>query len=291
MIHYETLLLQAINAAVLAGAEILNVYHNDDFEVELKSDNSPLTRADRLADQCIAKNLEQTNIPILSEEAGHHDFATRSQWDLFWLVDPLDGTREFISRNDEFTVNIALIKENAPTLGVIYLPVKGTLYFAETGLGAWKTNKIAPEYIPAKSLEGLTSVAQKLPQVNSASQSAVVSRSHLSEATIEFLHHIESVTGKLEHVSSGSSLKLCRIAEGSAGIYPRLGRTMEWDIAAGTAIVQATGGVVLSHDGSPVTFNKQDLGNPWFVALSAGFKKEFPRLPDKMPEWIGYSSL
>lgn len=291
MIHSETLLLQAIKAALLAGAEILNVYHNDDFEVELKSDHSPLTRADRLADQCIVKNLEQTDIPILSEESGHHDFATRSQWDLFWLVDPLDGTREFISRNDEFTVNIALINGNVPTLGVIYLPVKGTLYFAETGMGAWRMNKIVPEYRPSTSLEDLTTIAQKLPLVNSASRSAVVSRSHLSEATIEFLNHIESVTGKLKHVSSGSSLKLCNIAEGSAGIYPRLGRTMEWDIAAGTAIVQTTGGIVLSPGGNPVTFNKQDLSNPWFVALSAGFKKEFPQLLDKMPEWIGYSSL
>lgn len=272
----ENRIIPAIQAVLAAGDKILGVYHSPDFNITQKKDKSPLTLADRLADEQIRKILSVTPFPILSEESGQHDFPVRSAWKNFWLVDPLDGTKEFISKNDEFTVNIALIDHGHPILGVIYLPVTGILYFGIAGKGAWRTEQ--EKLITAKIEDTTTlfSVSTRLPLDTPTPATVMVSRSHLSEATSEYIRNLEKKTGTLKRVTAGSSLKLCRIAEGTAGIYPRLGPTMEWDIAAGVAIVHAAGGSVTTPDGQPMAFNKPDLLNPWFIAVSEAFRKKYP---------------
>ncbi|MFB6317417.1 3'(2'),5'-bisphosphate nucleotidase CysQ [Saccharicrinis sp. FJH54] len=255
------LLNNAITAAILAGEEIIKVYDSRDFEVELKSDNSPLTKADKKAHLKITEVLSKTGIPILSEEGKHIEFDKRNEWEFFWLVDPLDGTKEFIKRNGEFTVNIALIKEGQPVMGVIYTPVTSTLYYGDLTIGAFKTKV---EEIPVGEEIKFKSV-DRLPCEKAVKYTIIASRSHLSVETEAIIEEKRKEFGDIDIISKGSSLKLCLVAEGSADYYPRLGPTMEWDTAAGHAIALASGCKVIRHDNKePMTYNKENLLNPWF---------------------------
>lgn len=253
----------AIKASLLAGKEILNVYNSDDFEIKIKSDNSPLTIADQRAHKIIVDILKDTNIPILSEEGKNIPYEERSQWDYYWLVDPLDGTKEFIKRNGEFTVNIALIHGQNPIAGVIYVPVTRDLYFSENKLGAFKVINVDYQ----SDLKQLMTQGFKLPFVEDNEVYTVVgSRSHMSSETEDFIAELKKEHGELEFMSRGSSLKICMVAEGLANIYPRFAPTMEWDTAAGHAIAIGAGcKVTQSDENAPVLYNKKDLLNPWFI--------------------------
>lgn len=276
-------LLVALKAAKDAGRAILDVYKQD-FDVWYKEDRSPLTAADRLSHKIIIDRLNDASMnsfPVLSEEGKDIPFEQRRAWKYFWLVDPLDGTKEFIKRNGEFTVNIALIFQNRPVLGVIYVPVKKYFYFASRDIGAYRLghkdideclNDMIFESHADKALDTILKRSDKLPCVDprldtSDSQLIIVgSRSHPSKEFEAFVENMKKKYAKVEVVSSGSSLKLCLVAEGVADIYPRLGPTMEWDTAAGQAIVeQAKGSVVNYETGEPLAYNKENLLNPWFI--------------------------
>lgn len=282
-----------IKAAIEAGEAILEIYAQD-FEVEFKADESPLTAADKAAHNIILRALETTPYPVLSEESAEITYDERKDWKTYWLVDPLDGTKEFIKKNDEFTVNIALIEDGVPIFGVVYAPVLQTIYYGlQAGgmeQGAWRAENCA-----GKSVEEILDCAVPLPLASSLKPQAsslriVASRSHCNEETREFISALEAEYGAVELVSSGSSLKLCMVAEGSADIYPRIAPTMEWDTAAAHAVVAAAGGQVVKYDAAvPATsylmhgawsmeqggsmphaprsllYNKQNLLNPCFV--------------------------
>ena len=253
----------AIEAAIEAGKEILKVYDTP-FGVEIKSDNSPLTLADRASHDVISDRLKETGLPLLSEEGRSIPYEERKNWERFWLVDPLDGTKEFVKRNGEFTVNIALIDRQQAVLGVIYAPVLKKLYFASRETGSWICTDL--DTLPG-DLEKLMSASRKLKVGKSTGAYTIVaSRSHFSAQTEEFVEGLRGEHPELEFISAGSSIKLCLVAEGSANIYPRLGPTMEWDTAAGQAVVECAGGRVLEHKSqTPLKYNKEDLLNPWFV--------------------------
>lgn len=244
-----------IRIAQEAGARILEIYHSEDFNIEYKQDESPLTKADLAAHRHIQAALQMLtpDIPILSEESKGVAFETRQHWDSFWLVDPLDGTKEFIKRNDEFTVNIALITQGAPVLGVVHVPALNLTYAADSS-GAYKLQGGELSRIRANSeLAGPLKV--------------VASRSHAGPETTSFLDNLVA-DYKLEVVSKGSALKLCLVAEGSADLYPRLGPTMEWDTAAAQCVVEQAGGQVTKLDGFPLRYNKRSLLNPHFMVAS-----------------------
>ena len=265
------MLLQTIIAAVLAGKEILEVYETN-FNVEYKDDKSPLTLADKRASDKIVEQLQHFGIPILSEEGIHESFEIRKHWNQLWIVDPLDGTKEFVKRNGEFTVNIALVEDQIPTLGVIYSPVLKDLYFAQKGLGAYKINRKGFEplihTIESCTLEQLLAVAQKLPiMTNRKNYVVVASRSHMSTETYQHIENLKLKHNNVEIVNTGSSIKLCLIAEGVADEYPRYGPTMEWDIAAGQAILLESGCDVIDFKTSEsMCYNRENLLNNWFVA-------------------------
>ena len=247
----EKIDIQDINKiAKEAGRAILEVYKKD-FDVNYKQDNSPLTEADLKANEIICTNLKKLypDIPIISEENKNIPYEERKGWRYFWLIDPLDGTKEFVRKNGEFTVNIALIEKDTPVLGVVYAPVLDTIYYAKKAKGAYKND-------------------QKLPLLQEhKTYKIVMSKSHLNEETKEFVDSLKTDKPK-EAVSIGSSLKLCLIAEGSADIYPRLGKTMEWDTAAAHAIILQSGKkVVRFDDKKPLVYNKESLLNPWFIAF------------------------
>lgn len=262
----EELLLKAIQAALKAGAEIRRIYGENDFGIELKADNSPLTIADKRSDAVIREILSATPYPILSEEAKALPFEERRLWKQLWIVDPLDGTKEFIKRNGEFTVNIAFVEQGAPVSGVIYVPVKKILYFGDIARGAYRIDGI--EEIPSEvSWNDILSSAKRLPLPTCRDRFTVVaSRSHLSQETADFIETLRKEHPRLETVSIGSSLKICLVGEGTADIYPRFAPTMEWDTAAGHAIVRAAGKEVRHTDRrTPLRYNKEDLHNPYFI--------------------------
>jgi 3'(2'), 5'-bisphosphate nucleotidase len=269
--NFQELLHQTIIAAVLAGDEILKVYDTD-FNVEYKQDKSPVTKADKNASDKIIEVLNHFNIPLLSEEGDQADFETRKNWNRLWIVDPLDGTKEFVKRNGEFTVNIALIEDNVPILGVIYSPVFKDIYFSAKGIGAYKINHsdFIPfiETISACTLENLFRVAKKLPIVSNRKNYVVVaSRSHMSSETHYHIEDIKHHHQNVEIVSTGSSIKLCWVAEGIADEYPRFGPTMEWDTAAGQAILQESQCNLIDFKTNQVMkYNREDLLNNWFIA-------------------------
>lgn len=271
------ILFTAIRAALQAGAEIMKVYTdpNADFEIEKKADNSPLTIADRKSHAIIAGWLADTPYPILSEEGKKIPTEERQSWKELWVVDPLDGTKEFIKRNGEFTVNIAYVKNGVPEAGVIYIPVKEELFFADTEKGAYKLSnedglltRINENKELGCTLEVLIEKAQKLPYPTPHEGFMIVaSRSHLNAETEEYIERMKKEHAKVETVSKGSSLKLCLIAEGVADVYPRFAPTMEWDTAAGHAIIRAAGKEVYqANTDKPLVYNKEDLLNPWFIA-------------------------
>lgn len=267
MMNYSNYLYIAIRAAIDAGCAIMDIYTDptSDFEIERKADNSPLTKADKAAHKIIEGALSVTPFPMLSEEGQEIEYAKRSTWDTFWLVDPLDGTKEFIKRNGEFTVNIALISNSIPVLGVIYVPARKELYFASDSRGAYKLSGIDCSYQP--SLDEIHQRAIHLPTPFGHQGIVVVaSRSHQSEDTTRFIENLRKQGQPVTLISSGSSLKICLVAEGTADIYPRFAPTMEWDTAAGHAIARSAGCEVFHIDGKiPIRYNKKDLHNPWFI--------------------------
>lgn len=269
----RTLLHAAVEAALEAGRRILAIYDTA-FDVEFKADHSPLTAADRAAHAVIARMLEPHGIALLSEEGAEIDAAQRAAWLTCWIVDPLDGTKEFIKRNGEFTVNIALVHEGTPVLGVIFAPVLDMLYFGAKDLGAYRLRGAFaedPRVIADLSAPGL----ERLPIGETPQTFTVVgSRSHASPETDAFVAALRVEHPDLTLAPSGSSLKLCLVASGQAHVYPRFAPTMEWDIAAGQAILEAAGGeVVDATSGRPLIYNKADLHNPYFLARCAALRQ------------------
>ena len=267
---YSKYVYIAIRAALDAGKAIMDIYNDpaSDFEIERKSDDSPLTKADKKAHEIIAMALSVTPFTLLSEEGKAIPYEERKNWNTLWIVDPLDGTKEFIKRNGEFTVNIALVKEGVPVLGVIYVPVRKELYYGTEETGAFKINQIDSTNQP--SLNEVLTNALRLP-LASAHQGIVVvaSRSHQSEETIEFIDGLRKQGQPVTLISSGSSLKICLVAEGTADVYPRFAPTMEWDTAAGHAIARAAGCEIYHIDEkTPLHYNKENLLNPWFIVKS-----------------------
>lgn len=260
-------ILNAIDAALWAGKEILSIYDDpaSDFQIERKADNSPLTIADRKAHETICHFLDETPFPLLSEEGKHLPYSERRAWDTLWIVDPLDGTKEFIKKNGEFTVNIALVHHSVPVMGVIYLPVKKELYFGLYELGAYKLSDITTR--DGLSWDELVAKAVRLPEVNMRERFVIVaSRSHLTPETEDYIKEMKRSHAEVDLISSGSSIKICLVAEGKADVYPRFAPTMEWDTAAGHAIVRAAGmEIYQAGREEPLLYNKENLLNPWFV--------------------------
>lgn len=255
----------AIEAAIAAGNEILSVYESGDFAVEAKADNSPLTKADKLAHVTIVATLKKTGVPVLSEESKAIPYAERAAWTQLWIVDPLDGTKEFISRNGEFTVNIALIQEGKPVLGVIYVPVLHELFYGVADDGAYKVER-ANRF---ENIDKLLAAGVPLPlKSDEATYRVVGSRSHMDERTMAFIDTMRQEHPVLEILQRGSSLKICMVASGEADIYPRFGPTMEWDTAAGHAIALAAGKRMMKADEKgDLAYNKENLLNPFFIVL------------------------
>lgn len=262
------LLEKIIRAAIEAGEAIMEVYATD-FTVDLKNDNSPLTKADMMANDIITKVLETTSYPVVSEEGRPTSFHIRENWTRFWLVDPLDGTKEFVNRNGEFSVNIALVDNKKPVMGVIYAPVTDTLYFSDED-GAWKLEHAQGVVLVNGSISNLKLQSKPLPlQRITRDYTIVASRSHLNPETTEFINKTKREHDSIRIVSRGSSLKMCMIAEGHADVYPRFGLTSEWDTAAGHAIVTAAGGKVVQFENpdKELSYNSPDLQNPSFIAF------------------------
>ena len=260
----NTQLNLAIAASLKAGKVIMDVY-NSTIEVEYKDDKSPLTEADTRANDVINTFLVPTNIPIISEENKQTEYTTRKQWNQCWIVDPVDGTKEFIKRNGEFTVNIALVTNGKPELGVIYVPVTKTIYVANVNTKeAFKAELDSHD----ASIEAVYKAAMTLkPKPEQSNPVQIVgSRSHMSPETLDFVEAIKKQGKAVEVVSKGSSLKFCIVAEGNADVYPRFAPTMEWDTAAGQAICNAVGIHVISKEtNKELLYNKENLLNPWFL--------------------------
>lgn len=266
--HTPDTLTAAVDCALRAGAAIMSVYRTD-FSVETKADHSLLTKADMAAHDIIKTALEGAfSFPVLSEEDCDIAYEQRRSWRTFWLVDPLDGTKEFVKKNGEFTVNIALVEDSAPILGVVFAPARKVLYFASSETGAWRVRDVDAD--GTVDVARLLSQAEALPVAPAEPGLRVVaSRSHSNEETENFIARLEEKYGAAERVSIGSSLKLCLVAEGAADVYPRIAPTMEWDTAAADAVVRGTGGTVVNHaDGTPLKYNKYDLTNPFFVVYN-----------------------
>lgn len=274
MRYYEDLLNEVIEIAVCAGEEIMEIYEKD-FSIEYKDDESPLTDADKHSNDIITAGLKKlsTQYPILSEETKKAEYAERKGWECFWLVDPIDGTKEFIKKNGEFTVNIALIEKGKPVMGVVHAPALDILYYGMKGFGAYRRADGKIEQMPLA--------------VNNPAESKIIrvvaSRSHLNGETTDFINAIaeQYPDCAIERVSKGSSLKLCMVAEGSADIYPRIAPTMEWDTAAAQGVAEAAGKGVYKFETFPtdnirfntpldaekLRYNKEDLLNPFFVVV------------------------
>jgi len=253
----------AIEAALEAGKAILEIYHSGEFDIEIKGDNSPLTKADKVAHNVIVSYLEKTDIPVLSEEGKEMPFKERKDWNRLWIVDPIDGTKEFIKRNGEFTVNIALIENQIPIAGVVFAPVLGDLYFSEIGVGSFKINIDLDTYNITRDLLK----ADKLPlEREDKTFTVVASRSHMSPETEVYVQEMREEHGEVNLISKGSSLKLCMVAEGTADCYPRFAPTMEWDTAAGQAICEHAGFKVMDWGTKEkMCYNREKLLNNWFL--------------------------
>ncbi|MDP2158427.1 MAG: 3'(2'),5'-bisphosphate nucleotidase CysQ [Nitrospirota bacterium] len=270
----SSVLPELLSISLEAGQAILQVYDSD-FAVEQKDDKSPLTLADKHSHEIIARRVSSLPgclLPLLSEEGRHMPYEERKAWNTFWLVDPLDGTKEFVKRNGEFTVNIALIQSGRPLLGVIYLPVKNIFYFAAEGLGSFKLEQ--SNMLSSGSLDMILSSSIRLPiapcPLPLANRVTVIgSRSHMSPETEQFINDLKTKYKEVDFLAAGSSLKFCLIAEGKADVYPRFGPTMEWDTAAGQAIVEQAGGRVLrAGSQEPLSYNKENLLNPSFIVTT-----------------------
>jgi 3'(2'), 5'-bisphosphate nucleotidase len=262
-LQLKSLLPEVVAIARRAGSRILDVYNSPSFDVSQKDDDSPLTAADLASHKAIVEGLSELTpeIPILSEESSSTEYEARRSWETLWVVDPLDGTKEFIKRNGEFTVNIALVHDHRPILGVVHVPALGVDYFGADGLGAFK-------------VEGGENRSIHVTAQASSPVRVVGSRSHRGPLLDQYLEKL----GPHEIVSMGSSLKFCIVAEGGADVYPRLGPTSEWDTAAAQAVVEAAGGQVVDTEGRPLRYNARDeLLNPYFLVYG-----------DRQTDWVGH---
>lgn len=252
-----------LEAALQAGKAILEIYHSGDFDVEIKGDNSPLTKADKASHNVIMSFLTKTNIPVLSEEGRVISYNERKEWSQLWIVDPIDGTKEFIKRNGEFTVNIALVENQKPILGVIFVPAKGELYFSTKETGAFKVSVDLKLF----DVDVLIDNARKIPfERDDKTFTIVASRSHMSTETEDYVQQMKDKYGAVNLISKGSSLKLCMVAEGQADCYPRFAPTMEWDTAAGQAICEHAGFNVIDWGTKQdMLYNRKELLNNWFL--------------------------
>lgn len=261
---FDSIFDTGILASINAGKKILEIYEKD-FSIETKSDESPLTEADTAANEVINSYLNRTGIPIISEENEQLDYSERKEWNKCWIVDPLDGTKEFIKRNGEFTVNIALVENGNPLFGVIYVPVTKELYIGDVYEGkAWKV-----------VVEDDSNIIKQLTKENEIKPSSnknkdiirvVGSRSHMNDSTTKFIEELKQEYEKVEIVSKGSSLKFCLVAEGKADVYPRFAPTMEWDTAAGQAICEAVGVKVVDQTTrESMVYNRKNLLNNYFL--------------------------
>lgn len=259
-----------------AGDAIMAFYQEDDVKVRLKADQTPVTSADFAAHRVVVDGLRAAwpEVPVLSEESGQISWSERQTWQTYWLVDPLDGTKEFVKKNDDFTVNVALIHHGEPVMGVIFAPVYGLTYWAARGLGAFK--------IDAQGSTPIGVSLREIPRVDAPETAParpltiIVSRSHITGANAQFMRDIEQIYREPTVLRVGSSLKLCMIAEGRADVYPRMGPTSEWDIAAGQCILEQAGGVVEQLNGQRLRYNKESLLNPHFVARSPRVELPWP---------------
>jgi 3'(2'), 5'-bisphosphate nucleotidase len=274
----EELVAGLVDLTEAAGAAILEVYETD-FDVETKTDESPLTQADLASHRTIESGLARLtpDIPLFSEESDLPPFEVRRQWERYWLVDPLDGTKEFVNRNGEFTVNIALIEDGKPVLGIVGVPVRQHIYVGVREQGAYRLSRAEGE--PDRIELNGRSRDDDAPLV------VVASRSHGGERLEQYLLALEETFGTVSRTPVGSSLKLCILAEGAADLYPRLGPTSEWDIAAAHAVLAAAGGEVWAVDGSPLAYNsKESVLNPEFFAAADGeypWRARLPAVPGK----------
>ena len=253
--HYSSLLPDVIRIADEASEKVLHIYQSD-FKVHFKEDSSPITAADLAANDIILRGLRRIarDIPIVSEESAEAPWEERKHWHRFWLVDPIDGTKDFTQRTGEFTINIAMIEDGEPIMGVVIAPALKEAYWGVKGEGAYKRDRTgkAHHIRVAEPRDSLRVVASK---------------NHLNEDTRAFIAKL----GPHETVQAGSSLKFCRIAEGHADIYPRMGPTSEWDTAAAHAVLLAAGGKVQTLEGEPVKYGKEDVLNPWFIAAGSWY--------------------
>ncbi|MBP6335864.1 MAG: 3'(2'),5'-bisphosphate nucleotidase CysQ [Bacteroidia bacterium] len=263
--NLRELLLLACRSSLEGGIKIMQVYRTD-FEIEFKNDSSPLTLADRSSHDAIVARLAESKYPIISEEGKEDDYSTRKDYKRFWCVDPLDGTKEFVKKNGEFTVNIALIENNSPILGVIYIPVKDLLYASAEGL-IFRIERATEKFTGAKfNLTDFVIPVSTHSKTDNHTR-ILASRSHLTEDTKKYIRELESQEQSIEFITAGSALKFCLLAEGNADIYPRFAPTMEWDTAAGHALLKAVGKNILCYpSGEELTYNKIKLVNDWFIA-------------------------
>jgi 3'(2'), 5'-bisphosphate nucleotidase len=255
----------AIQAAMKASTAVLEFY-NSTYKIETKIDNSPVTEADKASSKIICEMLAPTGIYVISEEEYCLPYKVRKEFECIWSIDPIDGTKEFIKKNGEFTINVALIKNQQPYIGVILSPVNGTLYFASKNIGAYKGNIL--NMANTIELKDIIAQSEKLGMhCSTDNYTVIVSRSHLSKETYSHIEELKQKHGELTYTYSGSSIKMCLVAEGSANEYPRYGTTCEWDTASGHAILNATGKDIYDvHTNLPLKYNKEDLKNPWFIA-------------------------
>jgi 3'(2'), 5'-bisphosphate nucleotidase len=272
----ERLVAPVTETAERAGAAILGV-REEGVEVETKEDSSPVTRADQAAHEIIVEGLNRVRVegeqlPLLSEEGKQESFETRRAWKRYWLIDPLDGTKDFINGRPDFTVNIALIEEQVPVFGVVHVPMRGATYVGMVDIGAFRAKNgvfaggsAAGERLPLERRRQPASIGPESPL------RVIATKSHMNEATQAFLSDLKSRYDDVEIVQAGSSFKFCRVAEGSADVYPRLGPTMEWDTAAGQAVAMAAGAVVHMLTGKPLRYNREDMKNPHFVVADTQY--------------------
>jgi 3'(2'), 5'-bisphosphate nucleotidase len=259
--------INAIEASIVAGKVIMEIYEKD-FQIDFKNDNSPLTEADTAANTVIMDYLKKTNIPIISEENMQIPHTIRKEWTSCWIVDPLDGTKEFVKKNGEFTVNIALVKNGLPEFGVVYVPVTGVLYFGE--VSRKKAFRMNVKHSSYTVLDIMKNASEIKPKQNISTIRVVGSRSHMNQETLDFVENLRHKSQKeIEMVSKGSSLKFCLVAEGNADVYPRFAPTMEWDTAAGQAICMAAGlKVIDTTTNEEMQYNKENLLNSFFLVTN-----------------------
>lgn len=272
--EFNNLLYSSIEACLKAGVEILKIYETK-FDINYKEDKSPVTEADLKANEIIKQTLSKHNLPFFSEESKNESFDVRKKWKYFWMIDPIDGTKEFIKKNGEFTVNIALIKDENPTLGVVYAPATGELYFGCPLNGAKKMNITNPEFNYINNISVFINNAKKIPFTKNDNQFSIVTgRCSLNNATKDYIKKIQSRYKSIKIIKLGSSLKICKVAEGHIQIYPRFHQTKEWDTAAAHAILKYSGGNILNLNNEELRYNKKDIRNPNFIA-SLNIKKKY----------------